>query len=393
MTTKFYPPSERPYIFPTAERAEKANDLLERMTVGDVKAQLEFADAYEQRTAAAADIPFALANKVNAIVQADYGDDESDWLSNNELFSNHPMTDYDDEALMEFQNGVDDAGRSGRSEPRRNGTLPIVAELAPYTTFAYKKAEGRTVSLAKRGAMYSMSFEAGLKANRIMNFTDKVIQSMQDSVPRTWRTEYMDILKGLGADRHLKGGTVEGFDAPVVADAPFSEHAYREALTEISKRNVNGRRVAVQGNRFFLFCNYTTSLHVAYVQSQNIIQLVKGDPGTTTQLEFLDNSTRNLSRGLTVIVDDYLPDNFWALVPYKSAVPANREPITKATLIGYDTPDIRVADTAGNTIGGGRVDPTAGSFVNDSISYRIRAIGKFNLLNDDALLVSTGNGK
>ena len=54
-------------------------------------------------------------------------------------------------------------------------------------------------------------------------------------------------------------------------------------------------------------------------------------------------------------------------------------------------PELRVADDAGNYITGGAVNPMQGSFVNDTIQYRMRQFSGGALYVPDAVIWSDGS--
>ena len=72
---------------------------------------------------------------------------------------------------------------------------------------------------------------------------------------------------------------------------------------------------------------------------------------------------------LTVLAN--LPGSAWFLIPVPSAL---RPAFYGAFLTGYETPDVRQANHAGSSVGGGALAADAGSFEADTVDYRVRHV-------------------
>jgi hypothetical protein len=381
------PECRRKYLFPTQERQDKAIELVRGITAGSKRAVRDLQGAIEDRSVSVADFSFGLANSANANFVENY-DEEEDWSANPQLFNKVQTTEMTNITNRRFRMSKE-AAKSGRSEATPDDTLPRVDELAPFTEFGFQTGAA-TMRSGKWGAKFSISFEAMQNADNILNFGQEIPNAMSSFVPRTRQWAFIRNLLLLGDDTSLKAGT--NVDKSVVpANARFSIDAYRQALLQIKRRKVDGRFVKVTGNQFFIFANPATADEIRYVQSVSPVQFVNGDPATGTQTRYTTSDT-NPTKGLTVIESEFLPDGYWALVPYVNAVPSGRNPFTFVSFAGYDTPDLRVEDNAGKTIAGGNISPYMGSFSNDGIAYRIRMYGDFNLMNSEAMIHSTGLG-
>lgn len=79
-----------------------------------------------------------------------------------------------------------------------------------------------------------------------------------------------------------------------------------------------------------------------------------------------------------LVVNPLLVGNAWFLLPDpKRAV---RPAVAVAFLVGYETPDLRVAANTGSRVGGGAIAPTEGDFEVDGVWYRVRhVVGDANL--------------
>lgn len=386
---RFVPISQRAYVFGDVKRRKNAGALVRGILLGDLDAVRHLQSGFFERSITTSDFAFALANVANAGFVGEYPDTE-DWSNNGELFDTVKTTSMSNIARSSFQMHKDPA-TSGRSEGAPVDTLPRVDELAPFTEFAFQEG-GTMLRGGKWGAKLSASFEALQNQDNVLNFSDEVVRALQSFVPRTRQWSYItQLLNSLAAGDHLKAGTVEGNAATIPVNAPFSVDAYRLALKQIKARKVNGRSVQVLGNKFFVFCSPTTADLIRYVQSIQYNEFVSGDPASTTQTRFI-TSNSNPTTNLTIIESSFIPDDTWILVPFKSAVPNGRNPFTYVTFPGFEVPDLRLQNSAGQAINGGNLGPMMGSFDNDGIAFRIRMFGDFNFVNSEAVIASTGKG-
>lgn len=61
----------------------------------------------------------------------------------------------------------------------------------------------------------------------------------------------------------------------------------------------------------------------------------------------------------------------WFIVPEPTSA---RPAFSVAFLRGWESPDLRIKNDAGNRVGGGSIDPTEGSFDEDGVFYRVRHV-------------------
>ena len=77
----------------------------------------------------------------------------------------------------------------------------------------------------------------------------------------------------------------------------------------------------------------------------------------------------------------------WFLLP----APGSENPaLVKASLRGYENPDIRQKNDTGVAVGGGQLSPDEGSFLDDTISYRGRHVVGAATVMPFAVYASTG---
>lgn len=78
----------------------------------------------------------------------------------------------------------------------------------------------------------------------------------------------------------------------------------------------------------------------------------------------------------------------WYLLPDPAS---SRPAVAVGSLRGQENPDLRVKNDQGTAIGGGAIDPTEGSFDNDTTSYRVRHIAGAANVDPIGTYVSTGS--
>jgi hypothetical protein len=74
---------------------------------------------------------------------------------------------------------------------------------------------------------------------------------------------------------------------------------------------------------------------------------------------------------VTLVVNPRLAGVAWFLLPQPTVA---RPALAVAFLRGWETPDLRIKADTGNRVGGGAIDPSDGSFDDDSVAYRVRHV-------------------
>jgi len=159
------------------------------------------------------------------------------------------------------------------------------------------------------------------------------------------------------------------------------------AITDVtSRKDSDGRPVMVPNLRLMVppsLANTATSI-------VNTIRVK--DPSTGREVE-----GNGLSQTPQVVVNPWLTvvgsgyssvSKMWILLPEPQSA---RPHVVSAFLAGHENPDLRVKNDAGNRVGGGSVDPTEGSFDDDTIRYRVRHENGAAALWDDALYIGIGS--
>ena len=123
-----------------------------------------------------------------------------------------------------------------------------------------------------------------------------------------------------------------------------------------------------------------------YALRQQVIAIQDGN------ITFGPSSDTTLNN-VTVIESDKIgltDADEWYILPKPGTL---RRPVLElARLRGYETPELRVENAAGNYLGGGAVSPFEGNFTNDTIDYRLRYVAGGLLWDPTFILYSDGSG-
>lgn len=287
------------------------------------------------------------------------------------------------------------------------GTLPRIPELTPYPTFGYQ-ASGKWVSTAKHGVRLQLSWEAFLNDDWGL-----IARFPQDGARLASRTKDVAVLGTLfsldpataGFNPGVIGdnlGTVlqarQADDAVIFSDvrknAALSLDSLNAAIKQVSEaRDAEGNPVAV--NKFALIV--PTAL-------KPVAERLVGLGGLEREVTDAKGKTKfqigkAVAGDVEVVASDLVGilggatqgSTNWVLAPYggKTAV---RRTLVRTTLLGYDSPELRMANAAGTSLGGGAIKATDGSFDNDDIQARVRLVTGGAILNSDGIIASTGQG-
>lgn len=287
------------------------------------------------------------------------------------------------------------------------GTLPRIPELTPYPTFGYQ-AQGKWVSTSKHGVRLQMSWEAFLNDDWGL-----IARFPQDAARLASRTKDVAVLGTLFSLDPAR----PGFNAGVIADnlgtvlqarqadgavvfdqvrknSPLSLDALNAAIQQVSESvDAEGNPIAV--TKFALIV--PTALkpvaerlvgmsgverEATDAKGKTVMQIGKAVAGDVEVVSSpLIGQLGGASQGATN----------WVLAPFGGKT-ASRRTLVRTTLLGYDKPELRMANVTGTSIGGGSIAPTDGSFDNDDIQARVRLITGGAILNSDGIVASTGLG-
>jgi hypothetical protein len=347
--------------------------LVEGVIEGNAVAKGQFVEAISTSDSAA----YVLADVVTAQLQTNYEAkpsiaDKFATYTKRDSFRNIRFYDVVGD-YTKLQHAGNEAGLPA-------GVLPVVPELNPYPEISLSTSE-KAFSQKKRGARVSISWEAWREDP--FGILHDLPGQLATLVPDTedWYTTDA-LLGGLTSYSALTGGTNP--DGTVVpANSSLTLAAISRAIDEVKSRKINGENVQV--NRFVLMVSPELSGTVDFLKG---LQWKERTSGTDT----FGVSTFNPLSNIEVIENPYVPTGFWALVPAPNGG-SRRIAVARFGLAGHEAPELRVENAAGfYHPGGGQVNWQNGSFINDSLAFRLRHVGGAGLVTEEAIVWSTSTG-
>jgi hypothetical protein len=278
-----------------------------------------------------------------------------------------------------------DGTATGNGKTNPAGIAPVVAEAETYPYATIGEVEASYGRLQKRGFKVGWTWEA--RVNDGIDFFAQIPGEMVNVALDTEEYEVYSALLATNASRQLAGGAIYDGGANVTANSVLTRRAVLRAVQELSERQINGRRVQVNGG-YNLVVPYGSAEAVRFILNQPIIEKLPGTSGGY-RVDISDPGTSTIG-SITVVESIYITGTNWYLIPKPGTV---RRPVLElGRLRGYATPELRVHNLTGNYAGGGAVAPFEGSFDNDSIDMRLRYPLTGILWDDRFVVWSTGVG-
>ena len=348
----------------TRTKVEAADKLLQSAFSGDKIAAGRIAEVHTS-----SDLKFNIAHLITSVAIPQFDMAERTW---SQVAGVRVVPDFGPVRLMSLYNAISGAG------VHEDGGLVTVPEAAPYPYVTVSGQEAFYSKLAKMGAKFGFTFEAGV--NDIVGFFESIPNELVQLALDTEEREVYDALI-TGTTNTLTSQTLP--DGTVVpAAAPISAEAIWAAIVQLQNVTVNGRRVG-RASGYNVVVPAGTADYVNYMLNRTVLQIVDGSvvygPG--------DRSALN---GVTVVETSYLTGTNWIVLPKPGAI---RRPVLELLrLRGHEAPELRVANDTGTYVGGSAVPPFEGSFDADVVDYRIRYVAGGVLWTEDYSVASDGTG-
>lgn len=356
----------------TKKKLDATKTLLEKALRGD-----HIASGTLQEVLTTSDLQFNMAHLVSAELIPQFDEAPRTW---SDIATTRVVKDFDSAKLYGIFGDLSGPGI------RQGGGAVRVPEAAPYVYTTITGQESFYKKIQKNGFKFGYSWEA--RINDIEGFFATLPSELLGVSLDTEEAEVYDALiegaAAAGASIELKGGTLPD-GAVVLPNAQVTPSAIWQAILELQNRTVNGRKVgAVSG--YNVIVPTGRKAFVDYALRQQVIAIQDGN------ITFGPSSDTTLNN-VTVIESDKIgltDADEWYILPKPGTL---RRPVLElARLRGYETPELRVENAAGNYLGGGAVSPFEGNFTNDTIDYRLRYVAGGLLWDPTFILYSDGTG-
>lgn len=362
----------------TAAKVGKVKELTEAHLAGD-----RIATATLQEVMTTSDAVFNVAHLASLNFVPDYDEAPRKW---EKIAKVRPVSNFKDATLYSIQRGWTD-GDGESNVIGAHGEAPVIPEATPYP-YAYIKGEvNQGGKIEKRGFKTDFTLEA--RINDSMGIIDELPRMMREVSLDTEEAWVFSTFANLPAASKLAGGDVPT-GATVPVNAAFSRDAIIRALIELPQREIEGRKIMVNGG-YNLLVPVGQSPFVNFVLNQTLAAFESnGTPNYLYQI----NGGYNPLASVDVIETEWLTGDAWILMPKPGTT--RRPVLDLLKLRGYETPQLFVENITGTYIGGSgtaRQWGFDGSFDTDSTTLKLRQFGKGIVWDSGkAIVTSTGAG-
>lgn len=347
---------------PRNRRILEARRLFQRVLDGDIRAK---ADLMETMTRS--DFPYLLGAAYGRELLQEYQSISPVWQ---QYATRTTVSDFRPKKLVDLL-----GGRSG---------LDKVGEGAEYPARKLTEAE-YAFQVDKYGARLPLTWEMLVNddLDAFRNAPQRLAQAARD-------TEDINTAKTLfnAAGTGLNTNFFKSANGNAPASTALTTENLEAALTDIqTRKDSEGRPIVVTAGVLMV----PPSLEMT---ARRILEAseIRRTSGSTTVIE-----RNHLAGRLTLVVNPWLPvvasgfnkiGGTWFVLPNPAS---GRPAVVSAFLRGHETPDLRVKADTGSQVGGGSISPEDGSFDDDSIQYRVRAIHGAATVIPTATFVSAGS--
>lgn len=286
--------------------------------------------------------------------------------------------------------------------------LLSVPEVSEYPEAALNEQAAISYNVKKYGRRVPFSFEALINddLNQLMDVPDRLARAARRTEQRGVTELFVDA-SGPHASFYTTGNKniVNVTNGAVSTNPPLSIAALQDAMKVMAAlKDEMGEPIFMDA----LTLVVPPALEITAKNILNATQLWLTQAGGVTDVQNTTATpsstgqqmlqTANWMRNkLTLVVDPYIPmtaltangSSSWFLFGNPTQ---GRPGLIVAFLRGYEQPQVWIKESDARQAGGGPVDPMAGSFDTDSITYRIRHIVGFARIDPKATVASNGSG-
>lgn len=250
--------------------------------------------------------------------------------------------------------------------------LDLVPEQTPYPNTGYQRAE-RYIAVSKFGRRFGFSWEAGINddIDELMTVPDAFAAASRATEDKAANDVLFNAATGApntsffynhATDVDADGVVIPNGPDTTPTSLPLTDDNLQTAFAAVSTRkNAEGELVAPEG--LILMVGPALQITAETILNTTEVRITSGSRTITT--------TNPVRGKVTLLVNPRLPGLAWFLLPKPTVA---RPSLAVAFLRGWETPDLRIKADTGNRVGGGAIDPSEGSFDDDSVAYRVRHV-------------------
>lgn len=277
------------------------------------------------------------------------------------------------------------------------GGLPNVPEGTEYPTAFKLYSSQEQITTRKNGARVPVNFETFINDqwNVLAEIPDFLVRAAVIGEDDAVSVQLADADgTGLNTDNFNSAkGTLLKYGTNTEGTAALTRETIKAALRQAQsfKAGPNKNR-PVTFSKFALVIPQALKTVAEDIMALPVqITVTEGNEQYVTTFSYGENFEIVVNPRLDVI-NTTNGDTAWYVVPY--AGEGTRTSLAQVFLQGFESPELRVHNETGLLLGGGTLDPTMGSFRNDTWEMRIRHIYDGAALNDMlGSVASTGTEK
>lgn len=322
------------------EKVVEAGLLLKRAEAGNITAIATLKEAFST-----SDFPVLLGQGLQATAITAYKDTPKEF---EDVVFDTTVPDFNRRRLVDLW-GADEFERVREGEEYRGGT---------------KQTTDLEHGLGKYGKVAKVTWEL---------FLDRRFSDIAD-FPRDLAQGAIKTQNSAVADLLVKNGAWNADFFKSVSTLPLTADNLQKAINELAIRENHRNELVDVSNLYLVHGPALRSQVQALLVHLEKVEITTTDGSKSTK-QVQDNPFRNVVKPLeSRSVGKRLgtgSGTAWALIQGKgSDLPS----IIRTNLAGHPEVDIRVENAQGQSLGGGALSPTDGSFKDDTISYRGRAV-------------------
>ena len=324
----------------TMRNVQAVARLLSAMEAGSARARLELAEAIGQNDLVA----FATGVLIDRQIETAYTAIEKQWPK---FFTRTTVRNFRPKSIAELHIGA-----------QRFYDIP---EFTPYPMAAPGGLSEYFIQAKKTGVRYGWSLEA-----QINDDLDQLMAVVREFPNMAANTED-DTALGLLINLTTGAPATAFFNA---GNANLGQMKLgRESLLRVS-RYLRTKRDPYQGG---LIPAGTLQLVVGPALEDLAKAVIGASRQVLTRVDGTKVETDNPLVGkFELVVNDKQVGASWMVLPKPGTT--IKAPTWFANMVGFETPDYRYLNNQGRAMGGGDIDPSEGSFADDTVQYRARHI-------------------
>lgn len=331
---------------------------------------------------------FSFTHLLNVRNLPEFDKAERQWTK---IASVETVDDFEPTTFESFRIDLGDKLKYGKGNKGKAGVAPRVAEGDTYQYTTGYSQENVKVAIEKRGFKYGVTLE------RILSRLRPVIRQLPDDMLQIGLDTdeflvFQALQDGLGTNRQLAAGTAPVSGVAVPANAAFSIDALRLALTQITQRVLNGRKVTLASSYYIVVATGMGEIVEAELDKAKLLRQIVTPTGGS-DFYYGAPSLGNLGRIAGVIESEWINDpDAWYVTP---AAGASRRPgLVKLQLAGRTAPEVLVNNFTGTLLRGGNGSSPfdLAHFDNDTVDLKHRQFTNSAMITSDQAIWSNGSG-